>query len=107
MISFRIATSFLSNRAGMSSSAKVLGSKGHSATLGKSLPLGKSPERQGRSPLGPEEVEEWFDVDGRLVKEAVMMRALFEGMACNSNQDTVPRVAGSEGVHCSTNAPLK
>ena len=30
-------------------------------------------------PLGPEEVEKWFDSDGRLVKEADMRKALFEG----------------------------
>jgi hypothetical protein len=32
-----------------------------------------------RVPLGPDAVEEWFDSDGRLVKEAVMRKALFEG----------------------------
>lgn len=31
------------------------------------------------APLGPEAVEEWFDPDGRLVKEAMMRKALFEG----------------------------
>ena len=37
-------------------------------------------KRPGPSvPLGPEEVEKWFDPDGRLVKEAAMRKALFEG----------------------------
>lgn len=30
-------------------------------------------------PVGPEEVGKWFDLDGRLVKEAVMRKTLFEG----------------------------
>ena len=36
--------------------------------------------RAHSAPLGPDEVGEWFDQDGRLVKEAVMKKALFEGM---------------------------
>ena len=32
------------------------------------------------APLGQEAVDKWFDLDGRLVKEAVMRKALFEGM---------------------------
>lgn len=34
---------------------------------------------RGSTPLGPEDVEKWFDPDGRLVKEAAMRKALFEG----------------------------
>lgn len=32
-----------------------------------------------KAPLEPRAVKEWFDSDGRLVKEAVMRKALFEG----------------------------
>ena len=30
-------------------------------------------------PLSPVEVAEWFDLDGRLVKEAAMRKGLYEG----------------------------
>ena len=48
-----------------------------SASPGKKR--GSPPSPKGQSPLGPEAVEEWFDLDGRLVKEAAMRKALFEG----------------------------
>ena len=40
-----------------------------------------------RVPLGPEDVEEWFDSDGRLVKEAAMRKALFEGIVGVAGED--------------------
>ena len=38
------------------------------------------------APLEPEEVEKWFDLDGRLVKEASMRKALFEGTCSTINK---------------------
>ena len=37
------------------------------------------------APLEPEEVEKWFDSDGRLVKEASMRKTLFEGTCSTIN----------------------